>query len=164
MIGTAIGILLFHFAAFGCFTFYNQDSSRFFGYWGVYEDGSCYRYGEPYWRITKVGRAIGVLGALVAWATVAVLAMAPCYKFQNPKRFHLLTGISMCFVSFFSLLLLIEMATEDDDTIGVGGGVTIISGMVWAGCAIGIFYCRNKCFDLSTTTGTSATANVASPK
>ena len=176
---TVIGMLFFHIAAFGCTTFKVELSTASYSYWFNYYSYSTFDAKVGYWSadfggscikyITsdvggalKFGRFIGVVGALMIWAIVAAVAVASFLKYPKPKLVFRGIGICMGVISFFSLILLVGLSTDDSYKLGGGGALAILSAFIWAGGAVSMFLCMNEREGVASIAETSS--NTAAPK
>lgn len=153
---TVIGLIVFHFAAFGCRTFkesvtistdfyyytYYDTTDFHFGFWSYDNDGSCVSFSDivDFAASFKFGRFVGVAGAILIWVILIVVIIASFFQFPKPKLVFRLTGGGMALASVFSFLLLVGLSEADTLRLGAGGILAVISALIWAGGAVAMIF------------------------
>lgn len=156
-----LGLIFFHYAAFGCKTFEGSrsDWSRStvtvkFGYWGVENPrtDSCESYvSNDFDGTWKFGRFVGVFGALLSWLVFALVMTASCFRYPYPKVVFWSIGGCMLLLALFSFLLLVGLSSETYEgpytlgegvsrSIAAGGVLSILAAFLWFGAAVSIVF------------------------
>jgi hypothetical protein len=162
-------------AAFGCSLFridvwsiLGGDNGYTIGYWNVEDPdgGGCLDYDSNFADSStdlpaawKIGRAAGVLGALLAWIVLALVGAASFYCYPRPILTFRMIGWFMIVLSPTSLLLLIGKATEDGKyfKLAAGGVLAILSSILWVGGAVATMqFLKERPVSLSPTVATSS--------
>jgi multisubunit Na+/H+ antiporter MnhF subunit len=146
-----IGLIFFHFAAFGCNTFKSNYYSYYgffydsievnLGYWKYSNGGSCVDYlvdGSDFEGVWRFGRFVGVFGSLLIWVMLAFVLAASVVRFPRPTLVFRVVGGCMLFLSLLSFLLLVGLATDKNLKLSAGAVLAILSAFLWFGGAISV--------------------------
>lgn len=155
LVCSVIGLIMFHYAAFGCYTFTNFEitsigylfypTETYYGFWSYLNDFQyCvpYPYYAEFTGSFKIGRFIGVVGAILTWAIIIVVIVGSFFQFSQPKLVFRVIGGCMALSSLFSVLLLVGLSAGY--YLGPGGKVAVVSCVVWAGGAVSMFFGLNE--------------------
>lgn len=151
-----VGFLSLHVGAFGCMAFQVKPNSlddtpiSTIGYWSVAypaRDG-CFKYPKVEQEFAddqyfQAGRALGLIGAGLAWFVQGTMVAATARRVPAPQTFKRCLSASLFLMAAFSVLVLIGLGSQRLETfkIGVGAGVSIMGALFWILAGISVLYC-----------------------
>jgi hypothetical protein len=158
---TVQGLILFHCAAFSCYTFYDEKYYNYFGYFSYNKRRTedCVWYRPPGVRNASIfwsfGRIISVIGSILIWAIFAAVMAAAFYEYRNPRRYFLLVAIGMGLVACISLSLILGFLQSPSFQMSFGSTFAIVSAVVWSCAAVSMMCCMKKRYSSDDETGDS---------